>query len=86
MIATPEGDTLFWISPDTWICRSRAMRSLIAGSVPAGRHLSFTYSAKKGNLVVVGGDTAARPWAPPNFLKDGELVPQREDLEVPGGA
>jgi len=34
MIATPEADTLFWISPDTWICRSRAMRSLIARNVP----------------------------------------------------
>ena len=39
-----------------------------------------------GNLVVVGGDAAARPWAPPNFLKYGELMPQREDLEVQGGA
>jgi hypothetical protein len=31
-------------------------------------------------------DAAARPWAPPNFLKYGELMPQREDLEVQGGA
>ena len=42
MIAAPEADTLFWISADTWICRSRAMRWFAAESVPAGRHLSFT--------------------------------------------
>ena len=42
MITTSEADTLFWISTDTWICRSPAMRSFIAGSAPAERLLSFS--------------------------------------------
>ena len=48
MSPTPEAETLFWISPDTWICLSRGMRSFMARNVPAERLLSFTQRTENG--------------------------------------
>jgi hypothetical protein len=79
--APRDGFATDWDLRQLVLCRNSANPKLVQFRSLAGWHHRRSRPIS-GTLANV----ARQPWTPPALLKDGELMPQGEDLEVQRGA